>query len=134
MVGDGMTAPTLTPEEQSIARALIVREQLDSITDYPMVRPISADGARLVGPHLVELCRLMIQQWRTAYNTPQQLSHTLIRIKELLTDQWALEDAQCHSATASVETSQPSGSTIEPPSRNGSPCESQTSSIPCDGA
>jgi len=129
-----MTAPTLTPVEQSIARAAIVREQLDAITDYPMVRPISADGARLVGPHLVELCRLMIQQWRTAYNTPQQLSHTLIRIKDLLNDQWALEDAQCHSATVSQETFKPNGCTTEPPSRSGSLCESQTLSSRCDGA
>lgn len=81
-----------TPTARVLMKAEHVRNQISGLTDYPTTPELQEDTARVYGPLLVEMCRLAIEQWRQCSPTPQPLSMTLIRMREVIQGAWAQEE------------------------------------------
>jgi len=74
--------------EEQTAKALMhaerVRERLEAYGRKPLVPAIGEEACRIHAPHVVELCRDVVQKWYEGSGTPQPLSLAVIRLRDEL--------------------------------------------------
>lgn len=74
--------------EEQTARALMhaerVRQRLEAYGRKPLVPAISEDACRVHAPHIVELCREVVEDWYQTTATPQPVSTSIIRLRDQL--------------------------------------------------
>jgi hypothetical protein len=75
-------------DETQTATALMhaerVRARLEAYGRKPLVPQISEEACRVHAPHVIELCRDVVQQWYEGSGTPQLLSLAVIRLRDEL--------------------------------------------------
>lgn len=76
--------------EEQTAKALMhadrIRSRLESYGRKPVVPRIGEAAARINAPHLVELCRDVVEKWYESSATPQPVSMAIIRMRNELMD------------------------------------------------
>ena len=76
--------------EEQTARALMhaerVRERLETYGRKPLVPQIGEAACRIHAPHIVELCREVVERWYQSSETPQPVSMAIIRLRDELID------------------------------------------------
>ncbi len=74
--------------DEQTAKALMhaerVRERLEAYGRTPLVPAIGEASARVHAPHIVELCREVVEKWYVCSETPQPLSLSIIRLRDEL--------------------------------------------------
>ena len=76
--------------EEQTAKALMhadrVRERLEAFGRKRLVPAISEAACRVHAPHIVELCRQVVEDWYQCSATPQPVSLSIIRLRDELID------------------------------------------------
>ena len=76
--------------EEQTAKALMhaerVRERLETYGRKPLVPQIGEASCRIHAPHIVELCRDVVERWYQSSATPQPVSMAIIRLRDELMD------------------------------------------------
>ena len=76
--------------EEQTAKALMhaerVRERLEAYGRKPCVPQIGEAACRIHAPHIVELCREVVEGWYQSSATPQPVSVAIIRLRDQLID------------------------------------------------
>jgi hypothetical protein len=76
--------------EEQTAKALMhaerVRERLEAYGLNPRVPQIGEAACRVHAPHIVELCRDVVERWYQSSATPQPVSMAIIRLRDELMD------------------------------------------------
>ena len=76
--------------DEQTAKALMhaerVRERLDAFGRKPLVPVIGEASCRVHAPHIVELCREVVERWYQSEATPQPVSMAIIRLRDELMD------------------------------------------------
>lgn len=74
--------------EEQTAKALMhadrVRERLEACGRRPLVPAISEAACRVHAPHIVELCRDVVEKWYVCSATPQPVSMSIMRLRDEL--------------------------------------------------
>jgi hypothetical protein len=78
----------ITPAAKALLNAARVRDRLTAYEvmtrSSPVCPEISEAKGKEIAPHLVELCRMVVEDWYQCSPTPQPLSNTIINIRDCL--------------------------------------------------
>jgi len=76
--------------DEQTAKALMhaarVRDRLEAYGRRPCVPAIGEASCRVHAPHIVELCREVVERWYQSSATPQPVSTAIIRLRDELMD------------------------------------------------
>jgi hypothetical protein len=78
------TPARITPAAKALLNAERVRDKLTFCGVRPMTPELTEEQGKIVAPHLVELCRLLVEQWYRLSPTPQPMSTTIINIRDCI--------------------------------------------------
>lgn len=77
-------------ESEQTAKALMhadrIRDRLEAFGRKPLVPSIGEVACRIHAPHIVELCRDVVEKWYVSSPTPQPVSVAIIRLRDELID------------------------------------------------
>jgi hypothetical protein len=74
----------VTPAAKALLNADRVRSRITAYRSEPVCPEISEAKGKEIAPHLVELCRMVVEDWYQCSPTPQPLSNTIINIRDCL--------------------------------------------------